>query len=362
MSTWRKRFSRRPQRLDGNNELLLNNTVKYRKKLQSAIVQINRTKKTAQQNLDNPDSSIHGKQKLKHRFEYPLHLVARLINDIGQLSGCKSLQEVTSLLDSLAMRHQLSSRIYNEYAMNAFQQSLQRLNNHLSNDFDKTKSVFEEAVTNHCSDHTTKQLFNKVQSEWSKHQKLAIKEFKQGLSSYCDIGLYNLKVQMATLEKLQTFVDQLPHDGADGNASLPNFADHSSRARRDIDTMLRIMLDAAPNDSTLLPNAKRPRFLSNQLTLSNSLYSPEITEAASRSHGLSLRQQNAQIIPQYPSIPPSAPAQAPQHESVMVTPLNERFQNLSEDDRLPSYTDLFVVPSSCKEVRLQRRSPRNRNK
>ena len=83
---------RRPQKLDGNNELLLNNTVKYRKKLQSAIIQINRTKKTAQQNLDNPDSSIHGKQKLKHRFKYPWYLVARLINDIGQLSGCKSLQ------------------------------------------------------------------------------------------------------------------------------------------------------------------------------------------------------------------------------------------------------------------------------
>lgn len=48
-------------------------------------------------------------------------------------------------------------------------------------------------ITNHFS----------VQSEWSKHQKLAIKELKQGLSSYCDIGLYNLKIQMATLEKLQ---------------------------------------------------------------------------------------------------------------------------------------------------------------
>ncbi|UJR13715.1 hypothetical protein I4U23_000726 [Adineta vaga] len=333
MSTWRKRFSRRSQRLNDDNVLFLNNTVKYRKKLQSTINQINRTKKTTQQNLDSPDSSIH---------------VARLINDIGQLSGCKPLQEITSLVDALAMRHQLSSRIYNECALNSLEQSLQKLNNQLSNEFDKTKSVFEEAVTNHCSDHTQKQLYNKVQQEWSKHQKLGIKELKQGLSSYCDIGLYNLKIQMTILEKLQSFIDQLPQDGTDGNASLPNFADNSSRTRKDIDTMLRIMLDAAPNDSSSLPNAKRPRFLSHQLTLSNSLYSPEITEAAARSHGQSLRQQNIQIIPQYPSIPPSAPtaacAQAIQHESVMITPTtpqNNRFPNISEEDHLPSYHRSF---------------------
>jgi len=42
-----------------------------------------------------------------------------------------------------------------------------------------------------------------VQIEWSKHQKLAMKEFKHSLSSYCDIGLYNLKIQIAILEKLQ---------------------------------------------------------------------------------------------------------------------------------------------------------------
>jgi hypothetical protein len=45
--------------------------------------------------------------------------------------------------------------------MNALEQSLEKLSNDLSNDFDKTKSVFEEAVTNHCSDRTKNQLFNK---------------------------------------------------------------------------------------------------------------------------------------------------------------------------------------------------------
>jgi len=45
--------------------------------------------------------------------------------------------------------------------MNSLQKSLEKLNNNLSNDFDKTKALFEEAVTNHCSDHTKTQLFNK---------------------------------------------------------------------------------------------------------------------------------------------------------------------------------------------------------
>lgn len=45
--------------------------------------------------------------------------------------------------------------------MNSLQQSLQKLNDNLSNDFDKTKSVLEEASTNHCSDHTKKQLLTK---------------------------------------------------------------------------------------------------------------------------------------------------------------------------------------------------------
>ena len=45
--------------------------------------------------------------------------------------------------------------------MNALQQSLQKLNDNLSNDFDKTKSVFEEAVTNYCSDSTKSRLLTK---------------------------------------------------------------------------------------------------------------------------------------------------------------------------------------------------------
>ncbi|CAF3671828.1 unnamed protein product [Rotaria sp. Silwood1] len=351
MSAWRKRFTRKSQRISENNEIFLNNTIKYRKKLQAAIYQINRTKKCTQRNIDNPDSDIH---------------VARLINDIGQLSDCKSLQEISSLIDSLAMRHQLSSRIFNEYAMNSLQQSLEKLNNNLSNDFDKVKSVFEEAVTNHCSDHTKNQLFNKVEFEWFKHKKLAITELKYGLSSYCDIGLYNLRIQIAILEKLQNFIDQLSSDENDANTGLPNFNTNSSQTRKEIDTMLRIMLDRAPNDPNSLPNSKRPKFLNNQFVLSNSLYSSEITEAAARSHGQSLREQNACFIPQYPSMIPSATtasAQMPQHESMMITPHNDRFQNTpdNDDDNLPSYSDLFVVPSSCKQERIQRRSSRFNN-
>ena len=45
--------------------------------------------------------------------------------------------------------------------MNSLQQSLKKLNENLSNDFDKTKSVLEEAITNHCSDNTKKQLSSK---------------------------------------------------------------------------------------------------------------------------------------------------------------------------------------------------------
>lgn len=96
-----------------------------------------------------------------------------------------------------------------EYAMNSLQQSLQKLNDNLSNDLDRTKSVLEEAVNNHCSDHTKKQLLGKVQNEWTKHQKLATKELKKGLSSYCDVGLYNLRVHMAILEKFQVGTSSL---------------------------------------------------------------------------------------------------------------------------------------------------------
>ncbi|CAF0865301.1 unnamed protein product [Rotaria sordida] len=347
MSTWRKRFSRKSQRLTENDEILFNNTAKYRRKLQSAITQISRTKKSVQRNFDSPASEIH---------------VARLINDIGQLSDCKPLQEITGLIDSLAMRHQLSSRIFNEYAMNSLQQSLRKLNDNLSNDYDKTKSIFEEAITNHCSDHTKNQLLTKIQTEWSKHQKLATKELKQGLSSYCDIGLYNLKVQIAILEKLRNFVDQLPRDDNDTNNGLPNFAANNIQTRREIDTMLRVMLDAAPNDSASLPGIKRPKFLNNNLILSNTLYSPEISEAAACSNLSTIGQRNTPIIPQYPSMIVSTTEtnrQIPQYDSAMNTPLathNGRFQITPTDDSLPSYTDLFVVPGNCKEDFIQRRN------
>lgn len=353
MSTWRRKFTRKSQKsieTEGNS---INNVGKYRKKLQSAIAQINRTKKTTQRNLESSDSEIH---------------VARLINDIGQLSDCKPLQEISSFIDSLAMRHQLSSRIFNEYAMNTMQQSLQKLTDDLSKDFDQTKSVYDEATANHCSDPTKRQLLNKVQVEWSKHQKLAMKELKTGLSSYCDVGLYNLKIQMHMLEKLQSFVDQLPHDDDNGNAGLADFSTNSLQARRDIDTMLRIMLDNAPNDPASLPNPKRPKFLNNQLPLSNTLYSAEITEAAAaRSQGQSLRQQNAHCIRQYPRNLPFASSnigdagQTNEHETMMISPMtphNDRFPSAPEDDRLPSYTDLFVVPATCKDERVSRRSTR----
>lgn len=106
--------------------------------------------------------------------------------------------------------------------MNSLEQSLQKLNENLSDDFERSKSVYEEANNNHCSDHTKRQLLNKgteqffspvrdlhvrfhcpVHAEWLQHQKLATKELKHGLSSYCDVGLYNLKIQTAMLEKLQ---------------------------------------------------------------------------------------------------------------------------------------------------------------
>jgi hypothetical protein len=48
-----------------------------------------------------------------------------------------------------------------EYAMNSLYQSLQKLNDNLSNDFDKSKTLYEQAKTNHCSEHTKNQLFTK---------------------------------------------------------------------------------------------------------------------------------------------------------------------------------------------------------
>jgi hypothetical protein len=60
------------------------------------------------------------------------------------------------------MRHVLVvCQLCIEYAMNALQQVFERLNDDLSKDFDQTKSVLEEARTNHCSSHTKKQLASK---------------------------------------------------------------------------------------------------------------------------------------------------------------------------------------------------------
>lgn len=51
-----------------------------------------------------------------------------------------------------------------------------------------------------------------VETEWTKQKKLAIKEFKHGLSSYCDIGLYNLKIQITMLERLQVPYNNIKFD------------------------------------------------------------------------------------------------------------------------------------------------------
>ena len=75
-------------------------------------------------------------------------------------------------------------------------------------------------------------------------------------------------------DALKSFVDQLPHDGNDTSAGLPDFTNKNLQTRREIDTMLRIMLDAAPHDSASLPNGKRPKFLSDQHTLSSKSPTP----------------------------------------------------------------------------------------
>jgi hypothetical protein len=77
--------------------------------------------------------------------------------------------------------------------------------------------------------------------------------------------------------------------------------------------------------------------LNDSSIFSDSLYSPEITEAAARSNLPSIGQRNTPIIPQYPSMIASAVVtngQTPQHESTIITPLTPhsgRFQtNTSE--------------------------------
>ena len=83
-------------------------------------------------------------------------------------------------------------------------------------------------------------------------------------------------------DSMKGFVDQLPHDGSDTNAGLPDFTNKNLQTRREIDTMLRIMLDAAPHDSASLPNSKRPKFLSDQHTLSSECFTFEQLSSHSR--------------------------------------------------------------------------------
>ena len=73
----------------------MNNATKYRRKLQAAISQINQTKKSVQRHFDSSASEVHGIKNASIVLTFIFHLiylVARLINDIGQLSDCKSLQ------------------------------------------------------------------------------------------------------------------------------------------------------------------------------------------------------------------------------------------------------------------------------
>jgi hypothetical protein len=55
------------------------------------------------------------------------------------------------------------------------------------------------------------------------------------------------------------------------NNGLPNFTTNSLQTRREIDTMLRVMLDTVPNNPASLPGVKTPKFLSNHLTLSSKI-------------------------------------------------------------------------------------------
>ncbi|CAF0833414.1 unnamed protein product [Didymodactylos carnosus] len=287
----------------------------------------------------------------------------------------RNFMEINGLIGSLANRHQLASRIFHEYAFDALQESLQKLNDHVQGDCEKTKMVFDEAVSNHCSEHTKKELLTQVQNEWAKHQKLAVKEMKTSLSSYCHIALYNLRLQTAIIEKLQGYVDQLPHDNnnnndanhgseqrtSDINVGLPNFTANSIQTRQEIDTMLRIMLDAAPHE---LPPKKRNKFL-------DSLSSPEITQTTRNSDCL-LRNQSSSNppVPQHLIIPSNnnhPEIQASYLFSPVSTGYNGQHHQSdvcmdAADDNLPSYTDLFVVPGSCNDNNPVRQSSHLNNR
>ena len=113
---------RKSQRLSDNDEILLNNTVKYRKKLQTAITQINRTKKSKQRYFESSDSEIHGNRINRSIVSLSIsfvRLVARLVNDIGQLSDSKSLQVLYFHIHSQVFRVFLGNQQFNRFISNA---------------------------------------------------------------------------------------------------------------------------------------------------------------------------------------------------------------------------------------------------
>ncbi len=94
--------------------------MKYRKKIQAAITQINRTKKSVQRNFDSPDSEIHG--ILLHTLSFCFYfadLVARLINDIGQLSDCKPLQVLFLFAIKIKIYFALGNQWFNRFLSDA---------------------------------------------------------------------------------------------------------------------------------------------------------------------------------------------------------------------------------------------------
>ncbi|CAF2254187.1 unnamed protein product [Rotaria magnacalcarata] len=95
--------------------------------------------------------------------------------------------------------------------------------------------------------------------------------------------------------------------------------------------------------------------------------SSDVVETVAQLYDQRLRDKNVRFIPQYPSMISSTTTitvQMPQHESVMVTAIvqqNRQFQNKPDGDNLPSYIDLFAVPSSCKQARTQHQTTRITN-